>query len=154
MTTPASLTTPPDAAPTLLETLAQAIRDHAGWIGFDTFMAMALYTPGLGYYTRGATVFGAMPQGLKDGAGQVVGAGSDFVTAPELSPLFGQALARQVAQALQATGTGELWEFGAGTGALALQILDALDALGVPLKRYTIVDLSAALRAADRSTMV
>ena len=51
-------------------------------------------------------------------------AGSDFVTAPELTPLFGQALAAQVAQALQVTGTDEVWEFGAGSGALALQMLE------------------------------
>jgi SAM-dependent MidA family methyltransferase len=86
-------------------------------------MAMALYEPGLGYYANATPKFGQMPQG-------VAGQGSDFVTAPELSPLFGHTLARQVAQALAATGTDEVWEFGAGTGALALQLLDALAALG------------------------
>ena len=109
-------------------------------------MAQALYTPGMGYYTGGATVFGALP----GAPGQ---AGSDFVTAPEMSPLFGQALARQVAQALQATGTDEVWEFGAGTGALALQILDALRAMGVRLTRYTIVDLSQPLMARQKVTL-
>ena len=109
-------------------------------------MAQALYTPGLGYYTGGATVFGTLP----GGPGQV---GSDFVTAPEMSPLFGQALARQIAQALQATGTDEVWEFGAGTGALALQILDALQAMGVVVKRYTIVDLSQPLMARQKRTL-
>jgi SAM-dependent MidA family methyltransferase len=137
----------------LVDLIRARIQESGGWIGFDTFMAMALYTPNLGYYTRGATVFGAMPQGLKNAMGEVSGAGSDFVTAPELTPLFGQALARQVAQALQATGTDEVWEFGAGTGALALQILDALDALGVVLQRYTIVDLSGALRARQQATL-
>ena len=70
--------------------------------------------------------------------------GSDFVTAPELSPLFGRALAAQLGQALQACGCDEVWEFGAGTGALAEQLLDAL---GTQIRRYRIVDLSGTLRA-------
>ncbi|MGI9219319.1 MAG: class I SAM-dependent methyltransferase, partial [Hydrogenophaga sp.] len=90
--------------------------------------------------------FGQMPGGT---AGQ----GSDFVTAPELSPLFGHTLARQVAQALAATGTDEVWEFGAGTGALALQVLDALAALGQAPRRYTILDLSGTLRARQQATL-
>ena len=124
--------TPPDALYALID---QRLQDAGGWLGFDSFMALALYAPGLGYYTRGSTVFGAFPQGMRQADGTIQGAGSDFVTAPELSPLFGQAVARQVAQALQATGTDEVWEFGAGTGALALQILDALAALGVTLRQ-------------------
>jgi SAM-dependent MidA family methyltransferase len=80
----------------------------------------------------------------------VQGGGSDFVTAPELSPLFGQALAVQVGQALQATGTDEVWEFGAGSGALALQLLDAL---GDQVRRYTIVDLSSTLRARQQALL-
>lgn len=137
----------------MLPHLQQTIASHGGWIGFDTFMELALYAPGLGYYSRGATVFGAMPQGLRDARGEVKGAGSDFVTAPEMTPLFGQALARQLAQALQVTGTDEIWEFGAGTGALALQILEALDALGVPLRRYTIVDVSQPLKERQQATL-
>ncbi len=151
--TPKSTSAVTDAAESPLSTsepmrayLQQVIEGQGGWIGFDSFMEQAMYAPGMGYYSRGATVFGVMPQGLRDAAGEVKGAGSDFVTAPEMTPLFGQALARQVAQALQVTGTDEIWEFGAGTGALALQILDALDALGVPLRRYTIVDLSQPLK--------
>lgn len=155
--------TPPISpqAPSAGDTLVDAMQEHVrqllqvqgGWIGFDTFMEQALYAPGLGYYSRGATVFGVLPQGLRDAAGDLKGAGSDFVTAPEMTPLFGQALARQVAQALQVTGTDEIWEFGAGTGALALQILDALDALGVPLRRYTIVDLSQPLKERQQTTL-
>ena len=151
--TPKSTSAVTDAAESPLSTsepmrayLQQVIEGQGGWIGFDSFMEQALYAPGMGYYSRGATVFGVMPQGLRDAAGDMKGAGSDFVTAPEMTQLFGQALARQVAQALQVTGTDEIWEFGAGTGALALQILDALDALGVPLRRYTIVDLSQPLK--------
>jgi SAM-dependent MidA family methyltransferase len=137
--------------------LAALIQQHTahsgGWMGFDAFMALALYAPGLGYYTRGATVFGSLPQGMRDGHGAAVGAGSDFVTAPEMTPLFGQALARQVAQALQVTGTDEVWEFGAGSGALARQLLDAFAALGVTLRRYTIVDLSLPLRARQQTAL-
>ena len=130
----------------LLERLRQAIRASGGWLAFDRFMAMALYEPGLGYYANRNPKFGQMPAG-------VAGQGSDFVTAPELTPLFGHTLARQVAQALRATGTDEVWEFGAGTGALALQVLDALTAMGQPPRRYTIVDLSGSLRERQRATL-
>ena len=158
MKTP-SLTSPPfppadaahPAAPTVSDALAQhiaqAVRAQGGWIGFDAVMALALYTPGLGYYAADLPKFGAMP-GAPGGA-----PGSDFVTAPEISPLFGYALARQVAQALQATGTDEVWEFGAGTGALAEQVLSALREMQVPLARYTIVDLSGSLRARQQSRL-
>jgi SAM-dependent MidA family methyltransferase len=138
MKTPYSLTS------ALEGSISQAIREQGGWIGFDEFMALALYTPGLGYYANDSAKFGAMPFALEDGAPV---AGSDFVTAPEMTPLFGQTLAAQVAQALQVTQTTEVWEFGAGSGALALQLLEALQALGQPLTRYTIVDLSGSLRA-------
>ena len=120
--------------------ITRAIEAAGGWLGFDDFMALALYQPGLGYYASGSLKFGLMP-----GQG-----GSDFVTAPELSPRFGQALARQVRQALEVTGTAEVWEFGAGSGALALQLLDAL---GGQVERYTIVDLSGTLRERQRERL-
>lgn len=113
--------------------LEAMIRQSGGWLGFDRFMATALYEPGLGYYARGSRLFGALPS-----------SGSDFITAPELSPLFGRALARQVLQALDAAQAGEVIEFGAGSGALAEQLLDAL---GERVERYSIVDLSGTLRA-------
>ena len=116
----------------LLTLIQQAIVSADGWLGFDRFMAMALYEPGLGYYSNQRQKFGLMPQ-----------SGSDFVTAPELSRHFGQALAAQVSQALQATGTTEVWEFGAGTGALAEQLLEAL---GEQISSYRIIDLSGSLR--------
>jgi SAM-dependent MidA family methyltransferase len=116
----------------LTRLIRAAIARNGGWLPFDRFMAMALYAPGLGYYANRSPKFGLMPE-----------SGSDFVTAPELSPLFGRALARQVAQALQASGSAEVWEFGAGSGALAEQLLNAL---GDAVQRYTIVDLSGALR--------
>ncbi|MDB5846688.1 MAG: hypothetical protein JWP29_440 [Rhodoferax sp.] len=131
----------------LQATIADAIRDAGGWIGFDRFMALALYAPGLGYYANTSLKFGTMPTLMQDG---VRVAGSDFVTAPELSPLFGRALAAQLAQALAATATREVWEFGAGSGALALQLLEAL---GDTVDRYTIVDLSGTLRARQQEAL-
>jgi SAM-dependent MidA family methyltransferase len=115
--------------------IAAAIAQAGGWLPFDRYMAIALYEPGLGYYANASRKFGDLPE-----------SGSDFITAPELSPLFGQALARQVAQALAASGTTEVFEFGAGSGALADSVIRALDALGQPLTRYTIIDLSSTLR--------
>lgn len=123
----------------MLDTLRSAITTAGGWMGFEDYMARALYTPGLGYYSRGDRQFGALPQ-----------SGSDFITAPELSPLFARALARQVAQALEATGTTEVWEFGAGSGALAAGLLAAL---GERVSRYSIVDLSATLRQRQQRTV-
>ncbi|WP_290676237.1 SAM-dependent methyltransferase [Aquabacterium sp.] len=107
---------------------------------FERFMELALYAPGLGYYSGGRRVLGHRPQD-----------GSDFVTAPELTPLFGEILARQLIQALEATGTDEIWEFGAGTGALAVQLLGEL---GDRIKRYTIVDLSGSLRDRQHHNIV
>lgn len=131
--------------------LEVAIRNHlaarSGWMGFDDFMQQALYTPGLGYYANALPKFGHAPQAPAQPAG------SDFVTAPELTPLFGYALAHQVAQALRATDTDELWEFGAGSGALAGQLLDALDGMGVPVRRYTVVELSQTLAARQRANL-
>ncbi|MEY2893294.1 MAG: hypothetical protein RJA98_3202 [Pseudomonadota bacterium] len=128
---------PASVSAALLQRLREAMAQRGSdWLPFDTFMALALYAPGLGYYANHSRKFGHLPS-----------SGSDFVTAPELSPLFGAALARQVAQALAASGTSEVWEFGAGSGALAEQLLSALDALGQPVTRYTIVDLSSTLRA-------
>ena len=135
MTENSSLTSPLD---TLIQ---QAITDSGGWLGFDDFMHAALYTPGLGYYANDLRKIGLMPSGP--------GGGSDFATAPEMSPRFGQALARQIAQALLATGTQEVWEFGAGSGALASQVLQALP----QVTRYTIVDVSSSLRARQQQRL-
>jgi len=126
----------------MLERVHKAILAAQGWLPFDQFMAMALYEPGLGYYANQQPKFGTMPQ-----------SGSDFVTAPELSPLFGAALAQQVAEALKATGTDEVWEFGAGSGALAHQLLSELKRLGCPIKRYNIMDLSSTLKARQQAKL-
>jgi SAM-dependent MidA family methyltransferase len=127
---------------TLTDKIHAEIATAGGWLPFDRFMAMALYEPGLGYYTGGRRKFGQMPS-----------EGSDFVTAPEMSPLFGRALARQVAQAMAHSGCNEVVEFGAGSGALAAQLIAALDALGAGLARYRIVDLSAELRERQRERL-
>ena len=113
------------------ERLAQAIGERieaaGGAVGFDEFMQMALYQPGLGYYTGPAVEFGET---------------GDFVTAPEISPLFGQCLARQV-EDLVARGCGpRLLEFGAGSGKLCAQILGELP----DIERYLILDLGARLK--------
>jgi SAM-dependent MidA family methyltransferase len=125
-----------------------AVREAGGWLPFDRYMALVLYEPGLGYYARGAPIFGRWP-----GAAGRPGEGSDFITAPELSPLFGAALARQVAEVLREGGLGTVFEFGAGSGALAEQVLGALDAMGVPVARYAIVDLTGALRARQQERL-
>lgn len=116
----------------LQQRIRAAIRHAGGWLPFDRFMAMALYEPGLGYYANDSRKFGRMPQ-----------SGSDFVTAPEMSPLFARALAVQLRQALDASDSSELWEFGAGSGALAAQLLTELQDRVVT---YHVVELSAPLR--------
>lgn len=126
-----------------LEDLIRTRLAAAGdWLPFDEFMALALYAPGLGYYASGRPTFGLMPSG-----------GSDFVTAPELSPLFGRALARQAAQALAVCEVRELWEFGAGSGALAEQLLDGLAEAEQAPPDYVIVELSASLRVRQQQRL-
>ena len=129
----------PSLSASLRARVATAIGAAGGWLPFDRFMALALYEPGLGYYTRDSRQFGALPS-----------SGSDFTTAPELSPLFGRALAVQVAQALEAAQADEVIEFGAGSGALAAQLLAAL---GPRVRRYSIVDLSGTLRERQRQVL-
>jgi SAM-dependent MidA family methyltransferase len=126
----------------LVEKIRAQIAAAGGWLPFDRFMAMALYEPGLGYYAGGRRKFGQMPS-----------EGSDFVTAPEMSPLFGRALARQIAQAFVHSGCRDVMEFGAGSGALAAQLIAELDVLGAGLARYRIVELSAELRERQRERL-
>jgi len=143
---PDSLPAPGPSALAQSEALLARIRAEleaaGGWLPFDRYMELALYAPGLGYYSGGARKFGLRGDD-----------GSDFVTAPELSPLFAATLARPLAEALQASGTREVMEFGAGTGKLAAGLLNALDALGTPFERYSIVDLSGELRERQRETI-
>ena len=117
--------------------IAQRIAAAGGWVGFDTYMQWALYEPGLGYYSGGSRKFGAE---------------GDFVTAPELGPLFGTCVAAQCAQWF-AHVPRSILEFGAGSGALAAQVLTALEARGIGDVDYAIVELSGELRARQAATL-
>ncbi|WP_321890046.1 class I SAM-dependent methyltransferase [Paraburkholderia bannensis] len=143
---PASLPVPEPIALAQSEALAATLRAEiaaaGGWLPFDRYMERTLYAPGLGYYSGGSRKFGLLADD-----------GSDFVTAPEMSPLFAATLARAVGEALAASGTRALMEFGAGTGRLAAGVMLALEALGVPFDSYAIVDLSGELRERQRDTI-
>ena len=122
--------------------LEHRIRDeieaHGGWISFERFMEMALYEPGLGYYSAGATKLG------RDG---------DFVTAPEISPLFSRCLAGQCAEILQQLGSGSILELGAGSGIMAADLLLELAAQERLPESYFILEVSADLRERQRETL-
>lgn len=141
MNHPAGLETPPPDAllrsAALVETIRHEARQAGGWLPFSRYMELALYAPGLGYYASNARQFGS---------------GGDFTTAPEISPLFARALARQVAQIL-AHGAPVITEFGPGSGALAAQLLGALEEAGQLPERYGLVELSASLRSLQRQTL-
>jgi len=113
------------------------IREHGGVIGFDAFMRLALYAPGLGYYSAGATKLGAA---------------GDFVTAPEVSSLFSRCLARQAADVLAETG-GDILELGAGSGRMAADVLTELAALDRLPASYRILEVSADLAARQRARL-
>ncbi len=136
-----SLPTPSDEQLAQSARLTHALRDEiatqGGWISFARFMELALYAPGLGYYSAGSIKFGH---------------GGDFVTAPEISPLFARTLARQAAQVLRETG-GDVLELGAGTGRMAAQMLLELQHLGTLPQRYRILEVSAHLRSVQRETL-
>ncbi|HLU77654.1 MAG TPA: SAM-dependent methyltransferase [Burkholderiales bacterium] len=121
--------------------LVQHIREHideaGGWIPFSQYMKLALYAPELGYYTAGSRKLG------KDG---------DFTTAPELTPLFGQALAQQARQLID-DGLTDILEIGAGSGVLAAAMLEELERLDALPERYLILELSPELRARERDTL-
>lgn len=142
MTSAASVTTLPPLSPAEhahAERVAAHIRAfvaaHGGTIGFDTYMRLALYAPGLGYYSAGAAKFGEA---------------GDFVTAPEVSSLFSRCLARQVAEVLEVTG-GDVLELGAGLGTMAADLLTELAALGRLPDRYRILEVSADLAERQRT---
>jgi SAM-dependent MidA family methyltransferase len=117
--------------------IAARIERCGGWIPFVEFMDMALHLPGLGYYAGGSHKFGEQ---------------GDFVTAPELTPLFGQALAAQVAEITVASAP-TLLEVGAGSGRLAADLLPALAAQGALPDKYLILEVSGELRARQRQTI-
>lgn len=127
-----------NASHALQALIADEIERQSGWISFARFMELALYAPGLGYYSGGAAKLG------KDG---------DFTTAPEITPLFGQTLAQVVAAVLDQT-TGQIIEFGAGTGKLAHDLLHELTAMGAHVSTYGIVELSGELRERQQAMLV
>lgn len=122
---------------TVRASLQRLIAGRGGWIGFDEFLELVLYAPGLGYYSAGAAKFGAA---------------GDFITAPELSPLFGACIARACAPLLRELGA-VLLELGAGSGALAEVLLVRLDELGSLPERYFILETSADLRSRQRERL-
>ena len=115
--------------------ISQSINENGKPIGFDVFMNFALYSPGLGYYRSGANIFGHQ---------------GDFITAPEMSDLFGYTVAKQCAQVING---GDLLEFGAGSGALAVQVLFELSRLKCLPKKYYIIELSGQLRQQQKQTI-
>ena len=119
----------------LCEKILAAIEAAGGWMPFTQFMGLALYAPALGYYSGGAHKFGAA---------------GDFVTGPEMTPLFGRTLARTIAPMLAASKP-YLTEAGAGTGKLAGDLLQALEAMGQLPERYDILELSAELAQRQRA---
>ncbi|RPI45733.1 MAG: class I SAM-dependent methyltransferase [Betaproteobacteria bacterium] len=132
---------PPDEAARAhmqrLHALVVAEMQAEGFMSFARFMELALYAPGLGYYAAGTAKFGA---------------GGDYVTAPELSPLFGAAVAQQVAQCVTSE-TDTVIELGAGTGRMAADILRELERLERLPRSYQIIELSPELRARQHATL-
>lgn len=121
----------------LCELIHRDIALQGGWIPFSRFMELALYAPGLGYYSAGA---------------RKLGAAGDFITAPEISPLFGRTLARQIAE-IMALSTAHVIELGAGSGKLAVDILGELERQGNLPERYDILEISADLRQRQQTLL-
>lgn len=118
--------------------IAREIAAADGSINFARYMELALYAPSLGYYSAGS---------------RKLGEAGDFITAPDVSPLFAQTLARQLAQ-LHGIGLRHVLEIGAGSGALAVDLLTAMESLAAPLDSYCILELSADLRERQRATLL
>ena len=122
--------------------MVQHIRDEiaasGGWISFARYMELALYAPGLGYYTAGAHKFGEA---------------GDFITAPELSALFGRTLANQMAEIIPASAP-HILELGAGSGKLALDMLQEMESLGCLPESYSILEVSADLRERQKNLLL
>src|SRR5258706_1963362 len=122
----------------LAEHIAGAIVAEGEWIPFSRYMELALYAPGLGYYAAGARKFGS------DG---------DFVTSPEISPMFAKCFALQAAQVLKAVG-GDILELGPGSGVFAADLFEALKELGEAPQRYLLLEVSPDLRERQRELLV
>ncbi len=122
----------------LVDRIRDEIERHGGWMSFERYMELALYEPGLGYYSAGS---------------RKLGAEGDFVTAPEISPLFSRCLANQCAEVLAALGQGDILELGAGSGIMAADLLMELQAQNRLPGRYLILEVSADLRERQRETL-
>jgi len=137
-----ALPPPPPAAAAVSERLVAAVRAaitaNGGWLPFEHYMALALYAPGLGYYSAGSVKLGAS---------------GDFVTAPELSDVFGRVVAAEVGRRLAPLAQPAILELGAGTGRLATTILAALESAGQSPRAYWILETSADLRERQRHTL-
>jgi SAM-dependent MidA family methyltransferase len=119
----------------LAERIANVIGEEGGWIPFSRYMELALYAPGFGYYAAGS---------------RKIGGEGDFVTAPEMTPLFARSLAMQVRQALERTG-GDILELGPGTGILAADLFAELKSQGAAPSRYRLLEVSPELRERQRA---
>ena len=122
----------------LTRRIRDAIEAQGGWISFERFMELALYEPGLGYYSAGSTKLGEA---------------GDFITAPEISPLFSRCLAAQCIEVFDRLGGGDILEFGAGSGTMASDVLAELAAQNRLPGRYYILEVSADLRERQRATL-
>lgn len=122
----------------LLARIRAAVEDAGGVLPFDRYMQMALYEPGLGYYSAGARRFGA---------------GGDFTTAPLESALFSRTLAAQCAAILESLGGGDVLELGPGTGRMAAEVLAELERRAALPARYLLLEVSAALRAQQQASL-
>ncbi len=125
----------------LREMIQKNILNHSGWISFEDFMHQALYAPSIGYYSGGTQKFAEIANG-----------GGDFITAPEISPLFGQTLAWQAAQVIKET-QGNILELGAGTGILAAELLHTLSELVQLPAQYFILEVSDHLREVQKELL-
>ena len=121
----------------LVRHIRAEIEGAGGWIPFSRYMELALYAPGLGYYAAGAAKLGAA---------------GDFITAPEMTPLFGRSLARTAAVVLAQSG-GDILELGAGSGRLALDLLGELTTLAALPQRYCILEVSPDLRQRQQAAL-
>ncbi len=120
------------------ELVVAAIEAAGGWLSFERYMDLVLYAPGLGYYSAGL---------------RKLGPGGDFTTAPEVSALFGACVARQSAELLERLAGGSILEIGAGSGALAADVLAWLERANQLPERYRILEISADLRARQRELL-